>query len=193
MTPHVISVSPDETVADAARLMLQKKISGLPVVDDRGNLVGIVTEGDFLRRTEIGTKRQRLRWVEFFIGPGQLADEYIRFSGRKVRDVMTNDVHARMPETPLSDVVRLMERHRIKRLPVIDNGKPVGIVTRANLLHAMASFAHDNGRCNPSRVASAENPLQCAPMHVEAARGLRHVAPAGLMNLLDMLQAHIGW
>ena len=73
MTPHVASVSPDESVAVAARLMLQKKISGRPVVDDRGNLVGIVTEGDFLRRTEIGTKRQRPRWIEFFIGPGQLA------------------------------------------------------------------------------------------------------------------------
>jgi CBS domain-containing protein len=87
--------------------MLQKKISGLPVIDDRGNLVGIVTEGDFLRRIEIGTKRQRPRWVEFFIGPGQLA-EYIRFSGRKVRDVMTHDVRTVTPETPLSDTVRLI-------------------------------------------------------------------------------------
>src|SRR6516162_527081 len=138
MTPHVISVSPDESVTDAARLMLQKKISGLPVVDDRGNLVGVVTEGDFLRRTEIGTKRQRPRWVEFFIGPGQLAGEYTRFSGRKVRDVMTHDVQTATPETPLSEVVRIMERHHIKRLPVIEDGKMVGIVTRANLLHAMA-------------------------------------------------------
>jgi CBS domain-containing protein len=86
--------------------MLQKKISGLPVVDDRGNLVGIITEGDYLRRTEIDTKRQRPKWVEFFIGPGQLADEYIRFSGRKVRDVMTHDVRTITPETPLSDAVR---------------------------------------------------------------------------------------
>ena len=143
MTPDVVSVFPDDPVLVAARLMLQKKISGLPVVDDRENLVGIVTEGDFLRRTEIGTKRQRPRWVEFFIGPGQLADEYIRFSGRKVGDVMTRDARTATPEMPLSDVVRLMERHRIKRLPVMDNGKLVGIVTRANLLHAMASFAHE--------------------------------------------------
>jgi CBS domain-containing protein len=69
MTPHVVSVAPEESVLVAARLMLQKKISGLPVVDDFGNLVGVVTEGDFLRRAEIGTKRQRPRWVEFFLGP----------------------------------------------------------------------------------------------------------------------------
>jgi CBS-domain-containing membrane protein len=92
MTPHVVSVAPEESVLVAARLMLQKKISGLPVVDDLGNLVGVVTEGDFLRRAEIGTKRQRPRWVEFFLGPGRLAEEYVQFSGRTVRDVMTPDV-----------------------------------------------------------------------------------------------------
>ena len=159
MTPHVASVSPDESVAVAARLMLQKKISGLPVVDDRGNLVGVVTEGEFLRRTEIGTKRQRPRWVEFFIGPGQLADEYIRFSGRKVRDVMTHDVRTVTPETPLSDAVRLMERHHIKRLPVIENDKMVGIITRANLLHAMASFVDEVGPVRAEDTAIRERLL----------------------------------
>ena len=143
MTRQVVSVLPDESVFDAARLMLEKKISGLPVVDDMGNLIGVVTEGDFLRRAEIGTKRQRPRWVEFFMGPGRLADEYVRFSGRKIRDVMTHDVRAVAPDTPLSDVVRLMERHNIKRVPVVEGDKMVGIVSRANLLHAMASFVHE--------------------------------------------------
>lgn len=143
MTPYVVSVLPDQSVFDAAKLMLEKKISGLPVVDDTGNLVGVVTEGDFLRRAEIGTRRQRPRWVEFFMGPGRLADEYVRISGRKVRDVMTRDVRAVAPDTPLSEVVRLMERHNIKRVPVVEGGKIVGIVTRANLLHAMASFANE--------------------------------------------------
>src|SRR5262245_17924566 len=159
MTPRVASVSPDESVAVAARLMLQKKISGLPVVDDRGNLVSIVTEGEFLRRTEIGTKRQRPRWVEFFIGPGQLADEYIRFSGRKVRGVMTHDVRTVTPETPLSDAVRLMERHHIKRLPVIENDKMLGIITRANLLHAMASFVDEVGPVRAEDTAIRERLL----------------------------------
>jgi CBS domain-containing protein len=85
MTPHVLTVTPDESVFVAARLMLREKISGLPVVDGLGNLVGIVSEGDFLRRAETGTKRQRPKWVEFFLGPGRLADEYVNFSGRRVR------------------------------------------------------------------------------------------------------------
>jgi CBS domain-containing protein len=143
MTPHVVSVAPEESVLVAARLMLQKKISGLPVVDDLGNLVGVVTEGDFLRRAEIGTERRRPKWVEFFVGPGRLADEYVQFSGRKVRDVMTHDVRTVTVEAPLEEVVRLMERHHIKRVPVVEGGKIVGIVTRANLLHAMASFVHE--------------------------------------------------
>ena len=93
MTPHVLSVAPDASISAAARLMLQNRISGLPVVDGSGKLVGMVTEGDFLRRTEIGTQRQRARWIEFLIGPGRLADEYSRSSGRSVSDVMTRYVH----------------------------------------------------------------------------------------------------
>jgi CBS-domain-containing membrane protein len=159
MTSNVLSVSPRESIVVAAKLMLQKKISGLPVVDDLGKLVGIVTEGDFLRRTEIGTKHQRPKWVEFFIGPGKLADEYIRFSGRKVSDVMTCDVRTAAPETPLSEAVRVMERHHIKRLPVIEGGKMIGIVTRANLLHAMASFVDEVGPSRPEDASIRERLL----------------------------------
>jgi len=153
MTSNVLSVTPHEPLVVAAKLMLQKKISGLPVIDDDGKLVGIVTEGDFLRRSEIGTSRERPKWVEFFIGPGKLADEYVRFSGRKVRDVMTRNVQTAVPETPLSEVVRIMERHHIKRLPVIEQGKMIGIVTRANLLDAMASFVDEVGPTRPEDTA----------------------------------------
>jgi CBS domain-containing protein len=143
MTPNVLSVPPDASVVAVAQLMLQKRISGVPVIDDRGNLVGIVSEGDFLRRAETGTGRRRPRWTEFFLGPGRLADEYVRLSGRKVSDVMTHEVQTVAPDAPLEQVARLMERHNIKRLPVVANGKVVGIVTRANLLHAVASFADE--------------------------------------------------
>ena len=143
MTPHVVSVTPDESVFVAAGRMLQKKISGLPVVDGLGNLVGVVTEGDFLRRAETGAKRERPKWVEFFIGPGRLANEYVHFSGRKVRDVMTYNVWTVTLDASLAEVVHLMERHNIKRIPVVEANKIVGIVTRANLLHAMASFVHE--------------------------------------------------
>src|SRR6516225_1443294 len=91
MTPKVICIDADESVLKAARLMLQNRVSGLPVVSKEGELVGIVTEGDFLRRGELGTQRQRPKWLEFIIGPGKLAQEYVQTSSRKVKDVMTPD------------------------------------------------------------------------------------------------------
>jgi CBS-domain-containing membrane protein len=141
MTPDVLSVRPEATVIEAAQLMLQKRISGVPVTNALGDLVGIVSEGDFLRRAETGTGRQRPKWIEFFMGPGRLADEYVRLSSRKISDVMTHEVKTVPPSATLEQVVRLMERHNIKRVPVVENGKVVGIVTRANLLHAVAGFA----------------------------------------------------
>jgi CBS domain-containing protein len=152
MTPNVLSVPPDASVVTVAQLMLEKRISGVPVIDERGKLAGIVSEGDFLRRAETGTGRRRPRWLEFFMGPGRLADEYVRLSGRKVRDVMTHEVRTVPPHAPLEQIVRLMERYNIKRVPVVDNGRVVGIVTRANLLHAVASFA---GEIAPLSAADA--------------------------------------
>jgi len=143
MTWGTITVEPEASVARAVRLMLQNKISGLPVVDGKGELVGMVTEGDFLRRGELGTQRQRPRWLEFLLGPGRLAAEYVQSSGQKVAEIMTPEPKTITPETSLDEVVRLMERHRIKRLPVVQDGKLVGIVSRANLLHALASVARE--------------------------------------------------
>src|SRR5215475_13769276 len=143
MTWGTITVEPEASVARAVRLMLQNRISGLPVVDGSGQLVGMVTEGDFLSRGELGTRRQRPRWLEFLLGPGRLAAEYVRSSGQKVMEIMTIELKTITPETPLDEVVRLMERHRIKRLPVVEDGKLVGIVSRANLLHALASVARE--------------------------------------------------
>jgi len=143
MSRNVISVQPETTISQAAHLMLLHGISGLPVVDSDGDVVGIVTEGDFLRRAETGTQRQRPRWLQFLIGPGRLAEEYVRSTSRRVEDVMTRSVHAIDEDMPLSDIVDLMERHRIKRLPVLRDRKLVGIVSRANLLHALASLARE--------------------------------------------------
>lgn len=143
MTVQPVSISPDASILEAIRVMLQRRFSGLPVVDASGALVGIVTEGDLLRRTETGTQRKRPRWIEFLIGPGRLATEYVHASGRKVREVMSQDVQAVTGDTPLEEIVRLMERHQIKRLPVVDSGKLVGIVTRANLLRALATVASE--------------------------------------------------
>src|SRR5262249_8504924 len=118
----------------------------LPVVDRGGKLVGIVTEGDFLRRTELDTRQRGPRWLEFLLGPGRLASEYVRASGRKGSDVMSRNVKTATTDTPLEEGVSVMERHHIKRLTVVDNGKLVGIVSRANILHALASIAADAAR-----------------------------------------------
>jgi CBS domain-containing protein len=143
MTQNVISIDPGASVLDAARLMLQNHISGLPVVDKDGKLVGIVTEADFLRRTELGTQRRRPRWLEFVVGPGRLADEYAHASGRKVGEIMTPDPCTVSADDSLEDLVELMQRRRIKRLPVIHDGRMVGIVSRANLMLALASLARE--------------------------------------------------
>ncbi len=143
MTQKVISVQENDSVIKAARLMLQNRISGLPVLGKEGTLVGIVTEGDFLRRREIGTQRRRPRWLEFVIGPGRLADEYVHTSGRKVGEIMTRDPQFVTENESLEMVVEKMERQRIKRFPVLREGRMVGIVSRANLMHALASLARD--------------------------------------------------
>ena len=123
--------------------MLQRRISGLPVVDKDGRLAGIVTEGDFLRRAETGTQRRRARWLEYLVGPGRLADEYTRSHGRKVSEIMTADPATVTEDTPLDVVVRVMEKRQIKRLPVVRGQELVGIVSRANLMHALAGVARE--------------------------------------------------
>jgi CBS domain-containing protein len=143
MTLGVATVRPEAQLKDAARTMLEYGISGLPVVDASGRLVGIVTEGDFLRRTETGTERRHPRWLEFLLGPGRLADEYVHSHGRKVQEVMTPNVVTVCEDTPLQDVVDIMERRRIKRIPVVGDGKIVGIISRANLVQALARLAEE--------------------------------------------------
>jgi CBS domain-containing protein len=149
MTSPVVSVEPQSSVIEAVRIMLQRHISGLPVIDKRGRLSGVVTEGDFLRRAETGTQRQRPRWLEFLLGPGRLAEEYTRSHGRKVHEIMTTDAVTVTEEVSLGEVVRLMEKRRIKRLPVMRGNEVIGIVTRANLVHALAGLARDSKPTSP--------------------------------------------
>jgi CBS domain-containing protein len=139
MTHPVYTVAPDTSIVDAARLMLEHHVSGLPVVDADGKLVGILTEGDLLRRAETGTEQRRPRWLELVVGPGFLAQEYVDAHARRVEQVMTENVASVTPQTRLSDLVHLMEKRRIKRLPVVVCGRVVGIVSRADLVHALVS------------------------------------------------------
>ena len=141
MTSTVISVQPNATILQAARQMLQHHISGLPVITQSGEIVGILSEGDFLRRREIATERRHSRWLEFLMGPGKLAVEYAHSHGSKVAEVMTTEVHTVTEDTTLEDIVELMERRRIKRVPVMRGKEVVGMVTRSNLMRAMVSLA----------------------------------------------------
>jgi CBS domain-containing protein len=140
MTRNVISIAPDMTVLQAARLMLQHHISGLPVIDKAGKLIGVLSEGDFLRRQETRTERRRSRWLEFLMGPGRSAAEFTHSHGSKVSEVMTDDVHTVSEDSSLEEIVELMERYRIKRVPVLRGSEVVGIVTRSNLMQAMVSL-----------------------------------------------------
>lgn len=143
MTPNPVTVAPEASVVEAIRIMLQRRFSGLPVVNAAGEIIGIITEGDLLRRSETGTQRKRPRWIEFIIGPGKLASEYAHASGHKVEEVMTTQVQTIPEDMPVDQIVKVMEQHRVKRLPVIKNGRLVGIVSRANLLRALASVMRE--------------------------------------------------
>ena len=145
MTRKVITVKADTPVLDAANLMLQHHISCLPVVDETGRLIGMVSVGDFVRRSEIGTQRPRIRWLEFLMGVvGKAAQDYVREHGRKVSDIMTqDDLCIATEDMPLSELVGLMERRNVKRMPVVREHTLIGIVTRTDLLRAVASLARD--------------------------------------------------
>ncbi|MBI5261310.1 MAG: CBS domain-containing protein [Bradyrhizobium sp.] len=141
MTRSVISVTPETTIVEAANMMLERHVSGLPVVDEAGKLVGIVSEGDFIRRSEIGTQRKRGRWLKFILGPGKSASDFVHEHGRKVSEIMTAPPLTITEDTSLAEIANLMERNNVKRLPVVRGDEVVGIVSRANLLQAVASLA----------------------------------------------------
>ncbi|TRC99652.1 CBS domain-containing protein [Mesorhizobium sp. WSM4303] len=137
MSKPVIAIDPSASIAEAAGLMLTNKISGLPVIRSDGALVGIVSEGDFLRRRELGTQRKRPRWLEFLVSSGKAAEEYVQANARRIDEVMSDSVVTVSPTTSLAAVVNLMTRHNFKRIPVVAEGKVVGIVTRSDLVRAL--------------------------------------------------------
>lgn len=141
MTRSVITIAPDATILEAARTMLQHHVSGLPVVDAAGKLLGIVSEGDFIRRSEIGTPRKRGRWLRVLLGDS--AVDYVREHGRRVSDVMTSDPVTVTEDATLEQIVDAMETNGVKRLPVMKDGRLVGLVSRANLMQAVASLARE--------------------------------------------------
>ena len=139
MVRDVVTVRPDTDVAAATKLLAEHDVSALPVLDKDGNLVGVLSEADLIHRTEIGTEKHRPWWLEAVTGATTLAEEFAKSHGKKVSEVMTTDVISVTEDTPLSEIAALFERKRIKRVPVVKDGKLVGIVSRSNLIQALAS------------------------------------------------------
>ena len=140
MVTDVITTTRDGDVQDVAKLLLANRISAVPVVDAAGKLVGMVSEGDLLRRGEAGTGHERAWWLRLLMDRDILAAEYLKEHSRKIADVMTRDVVVAHPETSVADIATLLERHRIKRVPIVRDGKLVGVVSRANLIQALATY-----------------------------------------------------
>lgn len=139
MVSPVITIRSSATLREVARLLLKKRISAVPVLDEHDRLVGMVSEGDLLHRAEIGTERRRSRWLAVFDEQHMLATDFIKSHARKVTDVMAHPVITAAPETPLHELATLMERHAVKRIPIVRDGALVGIVSRANLVQALAT------------------------------------------------------
>jgi len=150
MSRSVITVTPETSVVAAAKLMLQHHISGLPVVNQAGDLVGIVSDGDFLRRAEIGTERKRGRWLGLLVGHDRVAADFVHSHGRTVGEIMTTHPVTVSEDTILADIVRTMEKKNVKRLPVVDGDRLVGMVTYTDFVQTIADFA-----------AEIPSPTQC--------------------------------
>lgn len=137
MSVEVVTVSPDTPVAEIARRLIARRISAVPVVDDAGRPVGIVSEGDLLRRPEASGERHPSWWLRLIAEPEEQAREYVKSHGRLARDVMTRDLVTVGEDASLEEIATLLEKHRIKRVPVVSDGKLVGIVSRANLIQGV--------------------------------------------------------
>jgi CBS domain-containing protein len=139
MVSPVVTVQPSASVKEVAKLLLEQGISAVPVVDEQGKLVGVVSEGDLLHRSEIGSERRRSWWLLGLTDEETLAAEYVKAHARKVADVMTRKVITAAPDASLHELATLMEANAIKRVPIVEDGRLVGIVSRANLVRALAS------------------------------------------------------
>lgn len=149
MGVNVITARPEWSIQEAAMVMLDKGISGLPVIDDNGHVIGMVSEGDLMRRADCGTGHRHSWWLRMLMGRDGLAQEFVKEHGRKVEDIMTRSVITAAPSTPLGEIAEILERNRIKRVPIVSDGKLLGVVSRANVVQAVAScLLCDNAATN---------------------------------------------
>jgi CBS domain-containing protein len=177
MTSEVITVGEDASVQEAAKLMAEHGISAVPVVDRAHRVVGIVSEGDLLHRAENGTERRRSWWLDMVASTNQLAGEYVKSHSGKVKDVMTRGVISVIEEMPVADIAILLETKRIKRVPVLRDGRLVGIVSRANLLRALAMTISER----PSGAEAEDRAIRNKLLAELKAQKWAEVAPANII------------
>jgi CBS-domain-containing membrane protein len=184
MTRRVISVSPETSVFVAIRLMLKHHVSGLPVIDNHAKLVGLLSEGDLLRRGEIETERKRSVWLDALFGPADGAADYVHSHGLAVKEIMTPDPITVIEDTRLDEVVRLMENRNVKRLPVLRDGKVIGIVSRANLMRALLSIHRTTPQSSDNDAAIREHVLAEVRRHAwSSGAAVDVVVHAGMVDL----------
>jgi len=185
MTSDVIAVDQDASVPEVARLLAERGISAVPVVDNDRRAIGMVSEGDLLHRAETGTERRRSWWLEMMASTNQLAGDYIKSHSGKVKDVMTRDVISVTDTTSVADIAVLLETNRIKRVPVVRDGKLAGIVSRANLVRALAmtinapasSTEAEDGKIRNKLLAElkAQRWAEVSPANVTVKDGVVHL------------------
>jgi CBS domain-containing protein len=149
MVANVITVGPDARVQEVAELLLRYRISAVPVLGSTGEILGIVSEGDLINRPESETERRKPWWLDALASNEGLAAQYVKSHSHNVSDVMTREVITATPDTPVAAVAALLEKNRIKRVPIVENGRLVGIVSRANLLQGLASLKDDVAQARP--------------------------------------------
>lgn len=157
MTANVFSVRPDTSIREVAKLLLARRISAAPVIDDTKRLCGIISEGDLLRRHETGTERSRSWWTNLMSSTEVQADEYVRAHGLRAKDVMTSKVVTVDEDAPVGDIVDLLERRNIKRVPVVRGDRLVGIVSRSNLLQALVAALAETREGRADRIGEPDD------------------------------------
>lgn len=187
MTSPVVGIAPTTSITEAARLMLVNRISGLPVVTVDHQIVGVVTEGDFLRRSELGTEKKRPRWLQFVLNPGRQAAEYIHAHGRQVQDVMSPEPLTIAPEASLETAIETMLAHKIKRLLVVDQGQLAGIVSRADVMRAILAISASEASASAPTNAGIRAAIEAELSAQQWSHYIRVKVDKGTVELVGMI------
>ena len=189
MVSNVITVNVNATIGEVAATLLNNHISAAPVVDEKGELVGIVSEGDLMRRPEIGTTRRHSWWLELISTGWASANEYIKSHSGKVADVMTRKVVTAKPDTPLGEIAGLLERNRIKRVPIVEGGKLVGIVRASEPWRpTMLTVTVQDGTVDLWGLVHSVEEKKAAQLAAETTPGVRAV-----VNNIIVQRVGYGW